>query len=61
MFTGRKIDRTSFRIPEFPLKSFGAATRRGGGKIPRDHWTEPWERQAINDYFDHLPRGLTLG
>ena len=25
------------------------------GKIPRDHWIELWERQAIIDYFDQHP------
>ncbi|MCY0989812.1 hypothetical protein OV203_21925 [Nannocystis sp. ILAH1] len=25
------------------------------GKTPRDHWIEPWERQAIVDYFDTHP------
>ena len=25
------------------------------GKIPRDHWIEPWERQTIIDYFDKHP------
>lgn len=25
------------------------------GKIPRDHWIEPWERQAILDFHDKNP------
>lgn len=25
------------------------------GKVPRDHWIEPWERNAIIDYFDAHP------
>lgn len=25
------------------------------GKVPRDHWLEPWERQAILDYHERNP------
>jgi transposase InsO family protein len=25
------------------------------GQVPRDHWIEPWERDAIIDYFDAHP------
>lgn len=25
------------------------------GKVPRDHWIEPWERDGIIDYFDAHP------
>lgn len=41
-------------------KFYGWRARYGkanehNGKVPRDHWIEPWERAAIIDYFDKHP------
>jgi putative transposase len=33
---------------------YGCANEHNG-KVPRDHWIEQWERQAIIDYFDAHP------
>jgi transposase InsO family protein len=33
---------------------YGKANEHGG-KIPRDHWLEAWEKQAILDYYDEHP------
>lgn len=33
---------------------YGKANEHNG-KIPRDHWIEPWERQAILDFHDRYP------
>ena len=33
---------------------YGMANEHNG-KIPRDHWLEPWEHQAIVDYHDQHP------
>jgi len=35
-------------------KRYGRANEHNG-KIPRDHWIEAWERQAILDFFDAHP------
>jgi putative transposase len=35
-------------------KRYGKANEHNG-KVPRDHWIEDWERQAIIDYFDRHP------
>lgn len=35
-------------------KRYGKANEHNG-KVPRDHWIEEWERQAIIDYFDAHP------
>lgn len=35
-------------------KRYGKANEHNG-KIPRDHWLEDWERQAILDYHDRNP------
>ena len=35
-------------------KRYGKANEHNG-LIPRDHWIEPWEREAIIDYFDRHP------
>jgi transposase InsO family protein len=35
-------------------KRYGKANEHNG-KIPRDHWVEPWERQAIVDFHDSYP------
>ncbi len=35
-------------------KRYGRANEHNG-KVPRDHWTEAWERQAIIDFFDAHP------
>lgn len=35
-------------------KRYGKANEHNG-KIPRDHWLEPWEQQAIVDYHDKNP------
>lgn len=35
-------------------KRYGKANEHNG-KVPRDHWIESWERQAIVDYFDAHP------
>ena len=35
-------------------RRYGKANEHNA-KIPRDHWTELWERQAIIDYFDQHP------
>ena len=32
-------------------RRYGKANEHNAN-IPRDHWTELWERQAIIDYFD---------
>ena len=33
---------------------YGKANEHNG-KVPRDHWIEPWEREAIIDYHDKFP------
>ena len=33
---------------------YGKANEHNG-KIPRDHWLEPWERDAIVEYYDQHP------
>lgn len=33
---------------------YGKANEHNG-KVPRDHWLEPWERQAILDYHEKHP------
>lgn len=33
---------------------YGLANEHNG-KVPRDHWLEPWEHQAILDYHDRNP------
>ena len=33
---------------------YGLANEHNG-KIPRDHWLEAWERQAVLDYHDEHP------
>jgi putative transposase len=43
-----------------PGKYFAWRERYGkvnehNGKVPRDHWIEPWERQAILDFHDKYP------
>lgn len=35
-------------------RRYGKANEHNA-KIPRDHWTDQWERQAIIDYFDQHP------
>jgi putative transposase len=35
-------------------KRYGKANEHNG-KVPRDHWIEEWERDAIVDYFDAHP------
>lgn len=35
-------------------RRYGHANEHNG-KVPRDHWIELWERQAILDYFDKNP------
>ena len=35
-------------------RRYGRANEHNA-KIPRDHWTELWEREAIVDYFDRHP------
>lgn len=35
-------------------KRYGKANEHNG-KVPRDHWIEEWERQAIIDYFHEHP------
>jgi transposase InsO family protein len=35
-------------------KRYGKANEHNG-LVPRDHWIEPWEREAIIDYFDRHP------
>jgi len=35
-------------------RRYGKANEHNG-KIPRDHWIELWEREAIIDYFDRHP------
>jgi transposase InsO family protein len=35
-------------------KRYGKANEHNG-KVPRDHWLEPWERDAIVAYFDAHP------
>ena len=35
-------------------KRYGKANEHNG-KVPRDHWIEAWERQAIIDYFEAHP------
>jgi hypothetical protein len=29
--------------------------------VPRDHWLEPWEQQAILDFHDRYPSRATDG
>ena len=35
-------------------RRYGKANEHNG-KVPRDHWLEAWEKQAIIDYFDAHP------
>jgi len=35
-------------------KRYGKANEHNG-KVPRDHWLDPWERQAILDYHEQHP------
>ena len=35
-------------------KRYGKANEHNG-RVPRDHWLEPWERQAILDYHERNP------
>ena len=35
-------------------KRYGRVNEHNG-KVPRDHWIESWERQAIIDFFDAHP------
>jgi putative transposase len=35
-------------------RRYGKANEHNG-KVPRDHWTEQWEREAIVAYFDQHP------
>lgn len=54
--TGWVVERLGIHAPQF----YRWATRYGSvstpnGRIPRDHWLEPWERQAILDFQEQHP------
>ncbi len=56
MSIGRIVEWTGVARGKFYdwRKRYGKANEHNG-LIPRDHWIEPWEREAIIDYFDRHP------